>query len=674
MVGIDALRSEAERLRSDIERHNHLYYVEAKPELSDYDFDLLLDRLVQLEREHPELVTPDSPTQRVGGTITKEFPSVEHREPMLSLANTYSIGEVEEFVGRLNRLLEAEGAQGRDTVAELKFDGVAVSLLYRDGLLIRGATRGDGRRGDDITVNLKTVPSIPLRLGEFDGPFSAGEGREVEVRGEVLMRKEDFEALNDTRPEEDRFANPRNATAGTLKLQDSREVARRSLWFVAYYVSGLHDEDTRHVDRLKLLETAGFSTGNQYRLCHGIEEIEAFMQFWDEGRRALPYETDGVVVKLNDVRQWRLLGATSKSPRWAIAYKYPASRATTLLRDIVFQVGRLGTITPVAELEPVHIAGSTVARSTLHNFDEMRRLGVMPGDRVVIEKSGEVIPKVISVLLEERPPGLSAKELPTHCPDCGTPLVQPEGEVSWYCPNEEGCGAQIRGRVLHFASRNAMDIENLGESLVEQLVAKGMVKDPGDLYFLREEELAGLERMGEKSARNLLQGLLKSREQSFARLLFGLGIRHVGRATARELAKACSSIEVLKEASFEELSEVPDIGPVIARSIRDWFLKPAIPSLIEKLRRAGLPLAAEEPRPLVNTNFEGLTVVFTGGLQRHDRSSAGELVVARGGIVVSTVSKKTGLVVAGKEAGSKLEKARKLGLRIITEDEFDALL
>ncbi|MDP8305155.1 MAG: NAD-dependent DNA ligase LigA [Candidatus Chlorobium antarcticum] len=674
MEGSEVLRAEAERLRRDIERHNQLYYVKAKPELSDYDFDLLLERLVQLEREHPELLTPDSPTQRVGGTVTKEFPSVEHREPMLSLANTYSIGEVEEFVGRLNRLLEAEGAEGRDLVAELKFDGVAVSLLYRDGLLVRGATRGDGRRGDDITVNLKTVPSIPLRLWEFDGPFSAGEVCEVEVRGEVLMRKKDFEALNDTRPEEDRFANPRNATAGTLKLQDSAEVARRSLWFVAYNISGLHHEETSHGDRLKLLETAGFSTGGHYRLCHGVEDVEAFIQLWDEGRRELPYETDGVVVKLNDVRQWKLLGATSKSPRWAIAYKYPASRATTVLRDIVFQVGRLGTITPVAELEPVRIAGSTVSRSTLHNFDEMERLGVLPGDRVVIEKSGEVIPKVISVLLEERPPGLSAKELPSRCPECGTPLVQPEGEVSWYCPNEDGCQAQIRGRVLHFASRNAMDIENLGESLVEQLVAKGMVKDPGDLYFLGEEELTALERMGEKSARNLLQALLKSREQSFACLLFGLGIRHVGRATARELVKVCTSMEALQEATFEELSEVPDIGPVIARSIRDWFMKPSAPLLIEKLRRAGLPLVAEEPKPLVNTNFEGLTVVFTGGLLRHDRSSAGELVVARGGSIVSTVSKKTGMVVAGKEAGSKLEKAQKLGLRIITEEEFESLL
>ncbi|WP_041464183.1 NAD-dependent DNA ligase LigA [Pelodictyon luteolum] len=670
----DAQRREAEELRREIERHNHLYYVEAKPEISDYDFDRLLLRLIELEREHPELVTPDSPTGRVGGAVTREFPPVEHREPMLSLSNTYSIGEVEEFSARVGRLLEAEGIRDRDMVAELKFDGVAVSLLYRDGVLVRGATRGNGRRGDDITVNLRTVPTVPLRLQTLDTPFSLGEGREVEVRGEVFMRKEDFTALNDTRPEEDRFANPRNATAGTLKLQDSAEVAVRRLWFVAYYLDGIQDPDTPHFHRLQLLETAGFFTGGHYRLCKGMQEIAAFIARWNEERWHLPYETDGVVLKLNDVRQWKTLGATSKSPRWAIAYKYPAQQATTVLRDVVFQVGRLGTITPVAELEPVRLAGSTVSRSTLHNFDEMRRLGIMIGDRVVIEKSGEVIPKVIRVVTEARPVDARLVELPSRCPACSTPIVREEGEVGFYCPNEAGCPAQLKGRILHFASRNAMDIQNLGEALVEQLVAFGLVHDPGDLYFLQEPQLRNLERMGPKSAQNVVRALDESRSQSYARLLFALGIRHVGQATARELARAFPSIEALEAASEEELADVADIGPVIARSIREWFEAPAVSALLEKLRDARLPLAAEDPKPLINSNFEGLSVVFTGALLRHDRQSASELVLERGGKIVSTVSKKTGLVVAGREAGSKLEKALKLGLRVISEEEFEAML
>lgn len=674
MAATEEMRREAAGLRQEIERHNRLYYVEARPEISDYDFDLLLRRLAGLEREHPELQTPDSPTLRVGGAVTKEFRSVEHRRPMLSLSNTYSTREVEEFTARLDRLLEAEGAEGRDIVAELKFDGVAVSLLYRDGVLVQGATRGDGRQGDDITLNLRTVASIPLRLREFDGPFREGEGREVEVRGEVFMQKGDFEALNDTRPEEDRFANPRNATAGTLKLQDSAEVARRRLRFVAYYLDGTRDPDTPHFRRLRLLEDAGFFTGGHYRLCHGMPQIASFIAEWGEGRWRLPYETDGVVLKLDDVRQWKTLGATSKSPRWAIAYKYPAQQATTVLRDVVFQVGRLGTITPVAELEPVRLAGSTVSRSTLHNFDEMERLGVMKGDRVVVEKSGEVIPKVIRVVTDERPSGVQPVELPTRCPECGTPIVREEGEVGWYCPNEEGCPAQVKGRVLHFASRNAMDIQNLGESLVEQLVRLHLVRDPGDLYFLQEPQLLRLERMGPKSARNLLRALDESRTQSYARLLFALGIRHVGQATARELASALPSVEALRSASEEELAAVTDVGPVIARSIREWFMKPSVAPLLQKLRDARLPLEAALPKEPVNRNFEGLTVVFTGALLRHDRQGASELVLERGGKVASAVSKKTGLVVAGGEAGSKLEKALKLGLRIVSEEEFEAML
>jgi len=654
------------QLRTEIERHNHLYYIEAKPELSDYEFDKLLEQLVTLEHQFPDLVTPDSPSLRVGGAITKEFQSVIHREPMLSLSNAYSLGEVEEFYNRVKKLLALEGGSEQEMVAELKFDGVAISLLYRDGLLVRGATRGDGIQGDDITVNIRTIPTVPLKIQDIG---------EIEVRGEVFMRKEDFEQLNESRPEEERFANPRNATAGTLKLQDSAEVARRRMSFVAYYLKGIGDESTEHFSRLKLLEKLGFYTGSHYRLCHERQEINEFIGEWFEKRWKLPYETDGVVLKLNAVTFWERLGATAKSPRWAIAYKYPAQQARTVLNAVVFQVGRLGSITPVAELEPVLLAGSTVSRSTLHNFDEIERLGVMIHDRVIIEKSGEVIPKVISVVLDERPSNAASIVFPSHCPVCGMPLEKQEGEVGYYCPNEEECPAQIRGRLLHFASRHAMDIKSLGKALVDQLVAIKLVKDVGDLYFLQEPQLEKLERMGRKSAQNLVSALDESRAKSYERLLYALGIRHVGRATALELSHAYPAIETLMLATEEHLSTVPDIGPVVARSILDYFAKPSVYHLLEKLRDAGLHLCASESTvQQINRNFEGLTVLFTGVLDRYTRQQAGELVVERGGRVVESVSKKTGLVVAGHNAGSKLDKALKLGVRVVAEDEFEEML
>ena len=655
------------QLRKEIEHHNSLYYVEAKPQLSDYEFDKLLEQLIALEQQFPDLVTPDSPSQRVGGAITKEFVTVIHREPMLSLSNTYSLGEVEEFYNRVKKLLALEGVDEQEMVAELKFDGVAISLLYNDGLLVRGATRGDGIHGDDITVNIRTIPAVPLKLR------CVADG-EIEVRGEVFMRKEDCEQLNESRPEEERFANPRNATAGTLKLQDSAEVARRRMSFVAYYLKGIRDESTSHFSRLEILEKLGFSTGNHYQLCLKLNDISDFIAEWSEKRWKLPYETDGVVLKLNAVTFWDKLGATAKSPRWAIAYKYPAQQAQTVLLDVIFQVGRLGTITPVAELEPVLLAGSIVSRSTLHNFDEIERLGIMIHDRVVIEKSGEVIPKVISVVLEERPLGAVSIVVPSHCPECGTPLQKPEAEVSYYCTNEEECPAQIRGRLLHFASRNAMDIKSLGKALVDQLVATKLVKDVGDLYFLQEPQLEKLERMGRKSAQNLVRALDESRTKSYERLLYALGIRHVGRATARELSQAYHSLEMLSHASEEELSTVPDIGPVVAHSICDYFAKPSVPLLLEKLRDARFSLCASESTTQVNRNFEGLTVLFTGSLDRYDRQTASELIIERGGRVVNSVSKKTGLVVAGHDPGSKLDKALKLGVRVLSEEEFEAML
>ncbi len=665
---------EIARLRKEIERHNYLYYVEAEPVISDYDYDRLLEQLIALERLHPDLVTPDSPSLRVGGQITRSFPSVRHREPMLSLSNTYSMGEVADFYGRVRRLLLEEGIGEQEMVAELKFDGVAVSLIYRNGLLVQGATRGDGVQGDDITVNLRTISAIPLRLETPVAETYQGSDREIEVRGEVFMRKDDFARLNESRPEEDRFANPRNATAGTLKLQDSAEVARRKMTFVAYFLKGIDDQHMPHFDRLQLLGKLGFFTGDHYRLCPELHDIERFIGEWSEKRWKLPYETDGVVLKLNAVRLWERLGATSKSPRWAIAYKYPAQQAVTELLGVVFQVGRLGTITPVAELRPVRLAGSTVSRSTLHNFDEIERLGVRVGDRVVIEKSGEVIPKIIRVAEDSGSLFSEPVVVPERCPSCGTPLRRPENEVSWYCPNEEGCPAQIRGRILHFASRNAMDIQSLGTALVDQLVSRGLVKDPGDLYSLQVPQLEQLERMGTKSSVNLVRAIEESRTKSYDRLLFALGIRHVGQATARELGRAYPHFVSLQEAGEEELSEVPDIGPVVARSIIDFFTKPWVQAMLDKLDEAGLPMRAGKEKEPVNNNFEGQSVIFTGGLERHVRQEAEEMVRERGGRIVSSVSRKTSLVVAGKEAGSKLERAMKLGVKVIGEDEFEAML
>ncbi|MEC9485945.1 MAG: NAD-dependent DNA ligase LigA [Prosthecochloris sp.] len=670
--------AEIKRLREEIDRHNYLYYVRAQPEISDVEFDRLLERLIGLEEQFPELVTPDSPSRRVGGDVTREFPVVHHARPMLSLSNTYSLEEVGEFYRRVQRQLVEARRDDVEFVTELKFDGVAVSLLYRDGVLVQGATRGNGAQGDDITANLRTISSVPLRFGVFDESASLDTddwtGTEIEVRGEVFMNKDDFRQLNEGRPEEEQFANPRNATAGTLKLQDSAEVANRKMVFVAYYLYDPSQRGMSHVDRLRRLERMGFFTGGHYRVCAGIEEIRCFIAEWETARLKLPYEIDGIVLKLNDTELWEELGATSKSPRWAIAYKYPAEQAETVVRNVVFQVGRLGTVTPVAELEPVRLAGSTVSRSTLHNFDEIERLGVRIGDRVMIEKSGEIIPKVIRVLTDARGDDTRSIPVPDVCPSCRTPLERADDGVYVYCPNEQGCPAQIRGRVLHFASRNAMDIKTLGQALVEQLVDREMVRDPADLYRLTVDDLVSLDRIGEKSAANLLEALEESRQKPYERVLYALGIRHVGLATARELVSAFPSCSAMSDASEEALAEVADIGPVIAESVYRFLHDEAGAQLIERLKEAGLQFEARRETGLVNDNFDGMKVVFTGALERYTRDEAAALVGERGGKPVSSVSRRTDLVVAGSDAGSKLEKARKLGVRVVSEEEFESLL
>ncbi|MFN3562466.1 MAG: NAD-dependent DNA ligase LigA [Chloroherpetonaceae bacterium] len=667
-------KTELKALREQIEAHNYRYYVLAQPTISDYEFDKLLERLIEIESQFPDLVTPDSPSQRVGGTITKVFPTVVHKERMMSLSNTYSPEELREFIKRVQKELQAEGFGKSEFACELKFDGVAVSLIYRDGLFVQGATRGDGTTGDDITPNLKTIPTIPLRLkSSSDERAQALQKGEIEVRGEVFMLKEDFEALN--AQNEKQFANPRNATAGTLKQQDSREVAKRKLTFTAYFLSSDMLSDTvTHWERLHLLELLGFNVSPHRTLATKLEQIESFLSEWEEKRDRLPFDIDGAVIKLNSIRQQNLLGATSKAPRWAIAYKFSARQAETRLRDVTYQVGRVGTVTPVAELEPVFLAGSTISRSTLHNFDEIARLELHIGDFVVLEKSGDVIPKVVRAVIEKRP--IDAKPIlpPTHCPSCQTPLIKPEGEVSLYCPNEDHCPAQIQGRILHYASRNAMDIENLGEAIVEQLLKEGLIGDVGDIYSLEKKRLISLERFGEKSAQNLLDAIESSKSRPFERLLFGLGIRHVGLATARILARKFTSIDDLASASLEALEQTEEVGATIAKSVHDYFRKPSTLLLIEKLKRAGVNMKGEKSETIENTHFSGKSVVFTGSLESLTREKAAEEVLKRGGKVSSSVSKKTDYVVVGSEAGSKLEKAQKLGIRILSEAEFLSLL
>lgn len=666
--------AEIKKLREEIERHNYAYYALAQPTISDYEFDKLMEKLIALEKEFPDLLAPDSPSQRVGGAITKEFPTVRHKERMLSLSNTYSPEELRDFIERAQKDLRVEGLGEPEFSCELKFDGVAISLLYRDGMFAQGATRGDGETGDDITPNLKTIPAIPLRVrqGESDLARALSQA-EFEARGEVFMLKSDFAALN--AQSEKPFANPRNATAGTLKLQDSRLVAKRKLAFTAYSLaSDALDDDLSHWERLNLLETLGFPVSKHRRLAKTLSEIEAFLNEWEKKRDELPFEIDGAVIKINSIRQQKALGATTKAPRWAIAYKFSARQAETKLLGVTFQVGRVGTITPVAELEPVFLAGSTISRSTLHNFDEIERLDLRVGDVVVLEKSGDVIPKVARVVLEKRPADARRIEPPTHCPSCQTPLVKPEGEVNFYCPNEERCPAQRRARILHFASRDAMDIENLGEAIVDQLLKANLISDAGDLYALEKSRLVELERFGEKSAQNLLNAIEASKSRPLDRLIFGLGIRHVGAATARSLARKFPAMERLMMATLDELEAIDDVGGVIAKSVYDFFRKPSTLSLLEKLKAAGVKMTGEALETRDDPRIAGKTFVFTGALEKFTREEAEREVEKRGGKASGSVSKKTDYLVAGSKAGSKLEKAQALGVKILSEDEFLALL
>ena len=661
---------EIEKLRNEIRRHEDLYYVQDSPEISDLEYDQLLSKLQALEETHPELITPDSPTQRVGGRPAEGFPEVVHRRPMLSLDNSYNIDELRAFGQRCQRL--AEGRQ-LEYVAELKIDGLSLSLQYENGVLTRGVTRGDGRIGEEVTQNARTIRSVPLRLKsearKLDG--------DVEVRGEVFIPLEVFRKTNAEREEqgEPRFANPRNAAAGAIRQLDSRLVARRKLDMFAYdLLVGGNKPFATHSEALNWLEKAGFRVNAHKKLCKSIDEVIEFANRMEKLRDELGYEIDGLVVKVNSTALQDDFGSTQKAPRWAIAYKYPARQASTKVLSIVVQVGRTGALTPVANLEPVFLAGTTVSRATLHNEDEIERLGLKIGDWVMIEKSGEIIPKVLSVIKSKRTGKEQAFKPPTHCPVCGSEISRIEGEVVARCVAAD-CAAQLVGRLLHFASRRAMRIEGLGDVLAIQLVEAHLVKDVGDLYDLTLEQVSGLPRMAKKSATNLLEQIEASKSRELANLIYALGIRHVGERTAGILAQHFGSLAALANATTEELDDIPEIGLTVAESVRDWFDDEGNRQLCDRLRAAGVRTElAKQSSVELDQRFAGKQFVLTGKMEGYTRDEARELIEARGGRVNSSVSKKTDFVIAGEDAGSKLDKATALGISVIDEAGFDKML
>jgi len=662
--------SEIEKLRDEIRRHDELYYVSNAPEISDREYDQLMENLQKLEEANPELLTPDSPTQRVGGRPAEGFPEVVHTRQMLSLDNSYNIDELRAFDDRCRRL-----AEGRklEYVAELKIDGLSLSLQYEDGLLMRGVTRGDGRIGEDVTQNARTIRSVPLRLKSQAKRIDSG----LEVRGEVFLPRDVFERTNAEREEagEPRYMNPRNAAAGAIRQLDSRLVAKRKLDMFAYdLLVNTRKPFPTHWEALDWLDAAGFRVNPHRKLCETIDEVIDFANEKEALRDDLGYEIDGLVVKVNSTALQDEFGATSKAPRWAIAYKYPARQASTKVLDIFVSVGRTGAITPVAILEPVFLAGTTVSRATLHNEDEIRRLDVKIGDTVMIEKSGEIIPKVLSVVTSKRTGKEKDFEPPENCPVCGGLISRPEGEVVARCVAAD-CTAQLMGRLLHFASRRAMRIEGLGDVLAEQLVAVKLVKDVGDLYSLTLDQVANLPRMAKKSASNLLAQIEASKTRDLANLIYALGIRHVGERTAGILAHELGSLEKLMEASVEELDAIPEIGLTVAESVRDWFDDEGNRALCDRLRAVGIRTEAERRSSAqVDERFAGKQFVLTGTLTSFTRDEARALIEARGGRVNSSVSKKTDYVVAGEAAGSKLDKAESLGVTVIDEDTFKGML
>lgn len=661
---IQKAQERVKELRDLLERANRAYYDEAKPFISDREFDEALKELRELEDTYG-LQSDDSPTQRVGGQPTSQFPTVEHPVPLLSLDNTYNSEDLKDFDRRVRDRI---GDESFTYAVELKFDGAAVRMRYVDRELKLGATRGDGERGDDITQNIRTIGDVPLELNSYAPSV-------MEVRGEVYMEKEAFVRLNEYREENglQPFANPRNSTAGTLKMQDPREVARRPIrMFIFDLILENEDIERTQASKMSLLRDLGFPVCEHFEICHTIDEVLEIIRKWDDLRHELPYATDGVVIKVNEEKFRERLGNTSKAPRWAISYKFEADQATTLLNSITLQVGRLGSITPVAELKPVELAGTTVKRASLHNEDEILRKDIRPGDTVVVEKAGEIIPQILSVVNPDRENRPEPFKMPDNCPACNEPLVKFEGEVKWRCVNQE-CPPQVRERIIHFASRDAMDIEGLGEAVVDQLVEADLISSYADLYYLTIGDLMPLERMAEKSAQNLLNAIESSKNQPFHRVLYAIGIRFVGKTVAKDLANAFHSLDDLMNAGNDELEQVDAIGPKIAESVISFFSIPKNLEIVQSLKRAGLQFEAEEDKQ-ASAALENKIFVLTGSLPSLTRKEATELIELHGGKTTSSVSSNTDYLLAGESAGSKLNKANELGITVIDESSFNEMI
>ena len=655
-------------LREELHRHNHLYYVLNAPEIDDRTFDFLMRELQDLEAKHPECADENSPTMRVGSDLNKNFVQVQHKYPMLSLANTYSEAEVTEFYERVKKSLNEDF----EICCEMKFDGTSISLTYEDGKLVRAVTRGDGTQGDDVTDNVKTIRTIPLVL------HGEGYPREFEIRGEILMPWVVFEQLNKEREEREEplFANPRNAASGTLKLQNSSVVASRKLDAYLYYLLGENLPGDGHYENMQAAAGWGFKVSDIMRKCKSLEEVLEFIRYWDVERKNLPVATDGVVLKVNSFRQQRNLGYTAKSPRWAIAYKFQAERACTRLNSISYQVGRTGAVTPVANLDPVQLAGTVVKRASLHNADIIEGLDLRLGDMVYVEKGGEIIPKIVGVDKEARFMLGDKIRFITKCPECGSPLTRYEGEAAHYCTNDASCPPQIKGKIEHFVSRKAMNIDGLGSETIDQFYQEGLIHNIADLYTLKAPDIACLERMGKKSAVNIMEGLRASKEVPFERVLFALGIRFVGETTAKTLAKAFRSIDALASASLDDLMQVDEIGARIAQSILQYFADARNREIIERLREAGVQMQmAEQDSSEYTDKLAGKSIVISGVFAHHSRDEYKEMIEKNGGKNVGSISKKTTFILAGENMGpSKLEKAQKLGVPIINEEEFLKML
>ncbi|HOK60841.1 MAG: NAD-dependent DNA ligase LigA [Tenuifilum sp.] len=651
-------------LRNELNRHNYLYYVKAQPEISDYDYDQLLRELIDLEKQFPEFDDPNSPSRRVGSDISQEFVQVRHKYPMLSLANAYSYSELTDFDNRIRKALP----EPFQYVCELKFDGVAIGLTYRNGRLVQAVTRGDGTMGDDVTVNVRTIRTIPLELHGADFP------EEFEIRGEIFMPRNVFDEINSEREDigETPFANPRNAAAGTLKLLNSAEVARRKLDCTLYYLLGEKLPADNHYENMLKAKEWGFKVSEHMTLCNNLTEVQHFIEHWDKARKKLPFDTDGVVIKINSYRQQNILGLTAKTPRWAVAFKYKPERVSTELLSVDFQVGRTGAVTPVANLKPVKLAGTTVKRASLHNADQIQLLDIRVGDWVFVEKGGEIIPKIVGVDQSKRSLFSKPIDFPGACPECGTTLVRPEGEARHFCPNQYGCPPQIKGRIEHFISRKALNIDGLGEETVALLFDNNLIRDAADLYSLTREQLLALDRFADKSADNAIMSIEKSKSVPFPRVLFGIGIRYVGETTAKKLAQHFGSIDAIATATVEQLVEVEDVGDRIALSIIEFFSDERNRMLIDKLKAAGVQMAVSSAdTSLLSDRLKGMSIVISGTFSRVSRDELKELIARHGGKNVSSISASTSLLIAGENMGpAKLEKATKLGIKIIDEEEF----